>query len=177
MSLRILCGSLSLAALSLVACQDAGPTASATTRTVSAAAAHVQLPFEGRSAGTTVFSPSAACTSSGPNYLATVHGTGVATHVGGFVVNIPFCAKLVLPSMDHVYGPGPGLGKLTAANGDEVWFTTDSGGFTAATGRLWSQHTIAGGSGRFTGATGSFSELGLGGAQGWTNEISGWINY
>jgi len=174
MSLRIFCGSVALAALTLAACQDAGPLAPPTTPTVSAAVHQVQLPFRARMAGTTAYSFSASC----PAYLARMQGAGVATHLGESMVDFSVCG-IPLANGDQVYGPGPTVGVITADNGDEVWFTTQSGTYTAATGVIHTHSTIVGGSGRFTGATGSFEVLGHGAASGqaWTVEPSGWIRY
>ena len=101
--------------------------------------------------------------------------TGNATHLGRFTGEGSTCVTTQTPSesppfWDH--DPAPPYGvmdfenemKWTAANGDELWLKPNSGVFVlsmasgAASVRGWL--TIAGGTGRFTGATGRLEVTG-----------------
>ena len=90
-------------------------------------------------------------------------GTGVASHIGALqyvsldVINFPFVT---------------GTATITAANGDEI-FTTFSGQLTDIGNGMLNvniENTIIGGTGRFTGATGSFISTGT------ANAITGIAN-
>ena len=168
---RMLSGSLAFAALTLSACQEAGPVAPATALSISAAVHPVQLPYKARFTGTTTFSGSAAC----PAYLARMQGTGVATHLGFSTVEFTVCGMPV-GGGNHVFTPGPTMGVATAANGDELWFTDHHGTLTAGTNEIRVHSTIVGGTGRFANATGEMDNVGYG-VGGWTVEGSGWIRY
>lgn len=175
---RIFQGSLLIAALALAACQDAGPTAPLATPSISAAVQPVQLPYKARFSGTTQFAfPPNACPAAFP-ILVTETGVGNAAHLGRSEVVFTMCGRLVAgPGSDHEYGPGPSRGVATAADGDELWFTTEDGTFTAATGAIRAHAVIVGGTGRFADATGEMENVGFGGMAGWVIEGSGWISY
>jgi hypothetical protein len=105
------------------------------------------VPFKGTFDGDVTVVPAP------PSLFATVDATGHATHLGEFTLTIP-----------HLVNPGDGTahGKytFTAANGDEVF--ADFFGVAEATdvfGVLYivETATITGGTGRFAGATGSFT--------------------
>lgn len=171
MLLRVLSGSLGVAMLTLSACQDVGTTAPAATASIRAAVYPVQLPYKAHFTGTTTFSGSGACAA----YLARMQGTGVAAHLGLSTVDFTVCGMPV-GGGNHVFTAGPTMGVATAANGDELWFTTQGGTFTAATGEIRVHSTIVGGTGHFANATGEMDNVGHG-VEGWTVEGSGWISY
>jgi hypothetical protein len=91
-----------------------------------------------------------------PNaFCASATGLGQATHMGK--TTEAFVGSVVLPLDQNGCAPESSTGTLTAANGDQV-FVTSAGTFcqsslTNATDvGSW---TVTGGTGRFTGATGS----------------------
>ena len=105
-----------------------------------------EVPFKGRLEGTATITPGS------PFLSVSIEGTGNATHLGRFTVEIP-----------HVVNPttrtSTGTYEFTAANGDTL-----TAGFTGqatltAPGVLSvvETATITGGTGRFADATGSFT--------------------
>ena len=130
-----LAASLALAVLGVLAL--AGPLA-----------AGEQVPFKGRLEGDVAVTPLAP-----PFLQVDVEATGQATHLGRFTLDIP-----------HVVNPATrtavGSYEFTAANGDKV--CAEFSGIatpTATPGVLYIEETatITGGTGRFAGATGSFT--------------------
>ena len=115
-------------------------------------AAGESVPFKGTLAGDVTVTP--APPPLGPPLLsADVEATGNATHLGKFALDIP---HLVNPAK----GTACGTYTFTAANGDMVF--ADFAGIatpTAVPGVLYIVETakITGGTGRFAGATGSFT--------------------
>jgi len=107
---------------------------------------HQEVPFKGRLDGT-------ATITGGPPFLSvSIEGTGNATHLGRFTVEIPHLVNTMNRTSTGTY-------QFTAANGDTL-----TAGFTGqatltAPGVLSvvETATITGGTGRFAGATGSFS--------------------
>jgi hypothetical protein len=89
-----------------------------------------------------------------PTLFVDTTGSGVATHLGLFTVTWEFTVNL-----DN--GAGIGSAHFTAANGDSVF--TESLGQGNPTEEdpdvsfIVEEHTITGGTGRFAGATGSFT--------------------
>ena len=78
-------------------------------------------------------------------------GTGQAKHLGQFTYTFEVVVDLST-------GCGVGSAEFTAANGDSLSTTvTGCGGPTDAGFRVVEEHTIVGGTGRFTGASGSFT--------------------
>jgi len=115
----------------------------------------VQLPFAGKFAGATagVFNCPATC----PPTTLRVSGTatGEATHLGRFTL-------ATVDVIDLIADTGTGTWNFTAANGDALYTTT----FGAAPEEIPPNishvritATIVGGSGRFAGATGTFTIL------------------
>src|SRR5205823_15134272 len=109
-----------------------------------------QVPFNGTWAGQTV---SAAPLPDDPFVIAVVStGTGQATHLGRFTMTSPHLSYLLT-------GFAEGEQNFTAANGDTLtahfsgFFTPTADGLLAAD----LQATITGGTGRFAGATGSYT--------------------
>jgi hypothetical protein len=111
-------------------------------------AAGDQVPFKGRLEGDVVVTPLA------PPFLhVDVEATGKGTHLGEFTLDIP-----------HVVNPATrtavGNYEFTATNGDKVYATfTGTAAPTTIPGVLYIEETatITGGTGRFAGATGSFT--------------------
>jgi hypothetical protein len=107
-----------------------------------------QVPFKGRLEGDVTVTPLAP-----PLLRVDVEATGKATHLGKFTLDIP-----------HVVDPATrtavGSYEFTAANGDKVYAEfTGIATPTATPGVLYIEETatITGGTGRFAGATGSFT--------------------
>ncbi len=95
------------------------------------------LPFKGLADG--------AITGVAPSGAIVVESAGNATHLGSFT-----------RTEYIVFGPGGAIGGtvvFTAADGDELWADI-SGGFTSPT-TLEGTYTFAGGTGRFSDATGT----------------------
>lgn len=88
--------------------------------------------------------------------------TGTATHVGSFTTEFSHCSQLDLATGAGTFSDGRMT--TTAANGDS-WTGTYVGVTTAilpdGTATYTSEVTIAGGTGRFTGATGVISGSGV----------------
>jgi hypothetical protein len=107
-----------------------------------------QAPFKGRLEGNVTVTPLAP-----PRLHVDVEATGNATHLGRFALEIP-----------HVVDPATrtaaGTYEFTAANGDKLYADfTGTATPTATPGVLSIEETaiITGGTGRFAGATGSFT--------------------
>ena len=106
-----------------------------------------EVPFKGRLEGTATITPGT------PPFLAvSVEGTGNATHLGRFTVEIPHVVNTTNRTSTGTY-------EFTAANGDTL-----TAGFTGqatltAPGVLSVVEiaTVTGGTGRFADATGSFT--------------------
>ena len=80
-------------------------------------------------------------------------GTGNAQHLGRFTYTFEFVVDLTT-------GDGIGSAEFTAANGDKFSTEVDgSAGVNAPPGfnHVVEEHTIVGGTGRFAGASGSFT--------------------
>ena len=108
---------------------------------------HQEVPFKGRLEGTAIITPGT------PPFLSvSIVGTGNATHLGRFTVDIPHVVNTTNRTSTGTY-------EFTAANGDTL-----TAGFTGqatltAPGVLSivETATITGGTGRFGDATGSFT--------------------
>jgi hypothetical protein len=111
-------------------------------------AAGEQVPFKGSLEGDVAVTPLA------PPFLGVdVEATGEATHLGKFTLDIPHV-------VDPATGTAVGTYEFTAANGDKVYAEfTGIATPTATPGVLYIEETatITGGTGRFAGATGSFT--------------------
>lgn len=126
------------------------PTASASTTDslgVSEARAGTELPFRGtlEAVETHQFQP--------PNFLvAHLEGKGTASHMGRFTSVSDF-------TINTVTAMGAGTLTLTAANGDQIFATVTGQAVGGTPDRLQIDETatITGGTGRFAGATGSFT--------------------
>jgi hypothetical protein len=111
------------------------------------ALAEDQVPFKGRFAG------DVTVTGAPPILSADVEGGGTATHLGRITVDIPHCVDVRTRTAAGYY-------EFTAANGDTVYAKfTGTATPTATPGVLYIEETatILGGTGRFAGATGSFT--------------------
>jgi hypothetical protein len=111
-------------------------------------AAGEQVPFKGSLAGEATVTPLA------PPYVAVyVEAAGEATHLGQFDLDIPHV-------VDRADLTAIGTYEFTAANGDKVYAEfTGQGMLTDVPGviAIVETATITGGTGRFAGATGSFT--------------------
>jgi hypothetical protein len=112
------------------------------------AAAEKQVPFKGNLDGVVTRTPL------DPPFAAVlVEATGTATHLGHFALEIPHVVNIVTRTAAGSY-------QFTAANGDTVYAEfTGQATPTETPGVLYIEETatIVGGTGRFTGATGSFT--------------------
>jgi hypothetical protein len=111
-------------------------------------AAGEQVPFKGSLGGDVTVTPLAP-----PFLQVDVEAAGKATHLGQFTLDIPHV-------VNAANGTAAGSYELTAANGDKVYATfTGIATPTATPGVLYIEETatITGGTGRFAGATGSFT--------------------
>jgi hypothetical protein len=113
------------------------------------ATAGEQVPFKGRSSGVVTvvgFDPVAGIA------FTRVEGEGVATHLGRFTLTAVATVAVNLPG-----GPAAGSWTLTAANGDQLFATFVAFGIDPTHGI--GDFTIVGGTGRFQGATGSYTQF------------------
>jgi hypothetical protein len=104
-----------------------------------------QVPFKGSFEGDVTVTP--------PFVMVDVEATGVATHLGKFTLDIPHV-------VNAANGTAIGSYEFTAANGDKLYAEfTGIATPTATPGVLYIEETatITGGTGRFAGATGSFT--------------------
>ena len=88
-----------------------------------------------------------------PTLFVDTTGSGEATHLGQFTVTWEFTVNLL-------NGAGIGSAHFIAANGDSVFTESLGQGDPTETpgiNRVVETHTITGGTGRFDGATGSFT--------------------
>jgi len=112
-----------------------------------AMAAGQQVPFKGRSSGTVTVTDV-----SYPFVTTHVVGEGEATHLGHFTLTAEAVVDVSLPG-----APAAGSWTLTAANGDQLSVTFVAHGIDPTHGH--GDFTIVGGTGRFEGATGSYTQL------------------
>ncbi len=112
-----------------------------------AMAAGKQVPFKGRSSGVVTVT-----NVSYPFVTTRVVGEGEATHLGHFTLTAEAVVDVSLPG-----GPAAGSWTLTAANGDQLYVTFVAYGIDPTHGH--GDFTIVGGTGRFQGATGSYTQL------------------
>jgi hypothetical protein len=106
-----------------------------------------QVTFKGSLEGTVIRTPS------GPVILVDIEATGTATHLGQFTLQIPGVVNPVARTAVGTY-------EFTAANGDTVRADFTGQATPTATPGVLSiveTATITGGTGRFAGATGSFT--------------------
>ena len=112
------------------------------------AAAGEQVPFKGSLDGDVTVTPLTP-----PFVMVGVEATGHATHLGRFTLDIPHVVNRATRTAVGTY-------EFTAANGDKVYAEfTGLATPTAIPGVLYIEETatIIGGTGRFAGATGSFT--------------------
>ena len=111
-----------------------------------AATAQDQVPFKGAMHGSDT---DIAFTNSTVTVLTI--GTGIGTHLGQF----SFTQTVVVNFTD---GHDAGSAVFIAANGDSIFTTLAGGGQATAPNEfdITEEHTITGGTGRFTGAHGTF---------------------
>jgi hypothetical protein len=110
-------------------------------------AAGDQVPFKGSLDGVVTHTPLDL-----QHDLVDVDGTGNATQLGQFILDIPHI-------VNHTNGTAIGSYEFTAANGDTVFAVfTGQAAPTSTPGVLYivETATITGGTGRFAGASGSF---------------------
>jgi hypothetical protein len=107
-----------------------------------------QVPFNGRLEGSVTITPVV------PPFIVDVliQGTGNATHLGSFTLTVPH-------RVDRSTGTGNGSYQFTAANGDMLYADFVGAATFIAPGvlKLVETATFTGGTGRFAGATGSFT--------------------
>jgi hypothetical protein len=118
------------------------------------ATAGQQVPFKGRSSGVVVTTgfedPCVSISLDGhPCVSTTLDGEGEATHLGHFTVT----AKVFV---DVITGIAIGSWMLTAANGDVLFVTFVGFGIDPTHGG--GDMTVEGGTGRFQGATGDYTQ-------------------
>jgi hypothetical protein len=114
---------------------------------VPALAAGQSVPFKGRSSGTVT--PVGFDQAAGILY-AHVEGQGQATHLGRFT-------QTGDAAVDVATGNAGGTWMLTAANGDQLFLDFEAIPTSDSTHGL-AAFTIVGGTGRFQGATGSYTQ-------------------
>lgn len=105
------------------------------------------LPFKGRLDGTVVVTPIDP-----PIASVVISATGTATHLGRFTLLVPH-------TVNQALRVGSGTYEFTAANGDHLIASFTATATLLAPGVLSTSETatITGGTGRFAGATGSFT--------------------
>jgi len=104
------------------------------------------------------------------SFLLTSYGVGQITHFGESLMVSPVCVG------EDGNPIGPWTFVFSAANGDEV--SGEVTGFTFTDYGFDLFATIAGGTGRFAGATGELIFPTVSDGSGvWTSEIEGWITY
>jgi hypothetical protein len=106
-----------------------------------------EVPFKGRLEGTATITPGT------PPFLSVlIEGTGNATHLGRFTVEIPHIVNAMNRTSAGTY-------EFTAANGDTLTagFTGQSTLTAPGVLSIVETATITGGTGRFADATGSFT--------------------
>jgi hypothetical protein len=113
------------------------------------AAAGEQVPFKGSYAGVATVKPLVP-----PVVFVTTQATGNATQLGKFT----FTQQATVNTRLHI-GSGPFV--FTAANGDTVFGTTSGNDKLTAPNVLTivQKAIVTGGTGRFAGATGSFTDI------------------
>ena len=114
---------------------------------VRTAAAEKQVPFKGSVQAVESYDIQF------PTMLVDTIGSGNATQLGEFIVTWEF-------TVDLVTGAGIGSAHFIAANGDSLFTVSLGQGDpteTPGVNRVVEMHTIKGGTGRFAGATGSFT--------------------
>ena len=111
------------------------------------AAATDQVPFSGRLAGTVTITPV-----NPPVVSVLIEATGTATHLGRYTLEVPHL-------VNQATRTGSGTYVFTAANGDTLTATFTGVATVVAPGVLSTVETatITGGTGRFAGATGTFT--------------------
>jgi hypothetical protein len=112
-----------------------------------------ELPFRGSFAGTSAATVNCPPTCPPTTLTITASSTGEATHLGHFTLAAVETVSLATKS-------GTGTYAFTAANGDQLFTTTAGGedGFTPPNiSRVTQVATVNGGTGRFAGATGTFT--------------------
>ena len=111
------------------------------------AAAEQQVPFKGSVQAVEIYDVQF------PTMFVDTSGSGNATHLGRFTVTWEFTVNLL-------NGAGIGSAHFIAANGDSVFTESLGQGDPTETpdvNLVVETHTITGGTGRFAGATGSFT--------------------
>ena len=124
--------------------------APATARATSGRAAGVAVPFKGTVEGTETYD-----VTDFPIMLIDTTAGGVATHLGRYTVTSELTVNVAANSAF-------GSAHFVAANGDSLYTTSTARGETVGdpaegTTRVTETHTITGGTGRFAGASGSFT--------------------
>ena len=126
--------------------------APATARGTSGHDAGVAVPFKGDVEGVETYD-----LSNFPTMLVDTTAGGVATHLGRYTVTWEF-------TVDLTTGAGSGSAHYVAANGDSLYTTVvgqgDPSGIPGVN-QVVETHTITGGTGRFAGASGSFTQVRL----------------
>jgi hypothetical protein len=122
------------------------PTPASDGGVASSAPANLALPFRGRFAGTQRVTP---LTGTPPRASVEVSAEGIATHLGRFTIALPHIVNFATQSAN-------GTATIVAANGDQISATFVGTAQLGPVVTIVEQATVTGGTGRFSGATGSF---------------------
>lgn len=128
-----------------------------------------QRPFKVKGAGSFYAVPPTACENLVQIFI---DGEGTGSHVGRFEVEITYCTDFQLINLI--------TGTMTAANGDKLYFTSDTSGVDE--NGSYSDYIFNGGSGRFEFVTGEFRLYGIQNFDSptsgtYTNSGSGFLSY
>lgn len=136
-------------------------------------------PLKGQLTGISMLSPEGRCEGvAGYPLTATLELTGTLSHLGRVMWTSTDCTSIAgFPEITFI----DGTGVITAANGDELYFTYAGSALVGPNlvAKFTGEATIAGGTGRFSNASGTFD---LSGTLGLTDsvvemQVDGWISY
>jgi hypothetical protein len=156
-----------LGCFALVACDRPDPAAPAINPEFAKNA--TQLPFKAEFSGTSTM---AGMCAEGAGVVFLTTGSGRGTHVGAATLSMDVCTDMatMLPL-------APVISILVAANGDTLLTVLTGGGPDPVTGDTESEWNIAGGTGRFVGAQGQFTNRGRHNPDfSWYARSDGWIS-
>jgi hypothetical protein len=128
------------------------------------------LPFKADFSGT---SSMVGMCAEGAGALLLSTGAGTGTHVGAATVSIEMCID-----MASMLPLAPVIGTMVASNGDRLLMVLTAEGVPdPVTGNLESEWAITGGTGRFVGAQGQFTNRGRQNPDwSWYTHSDGWIS-
>ena len=130
----------------------------------------VERPIKFSSEGTIYYIPGTGdCTG---NFHAVIEGCGKGSHMGNITVELGYCMDKDGNLLSYV------MGAVTASNGDQIFVVLTGAGEDPGKGP-YQDYMIYDGTGRFTGATGSYTLYGVidyvNGI--WSHEGGGVISY